>query len=175
MEDETTDPYTGCPTVGKIPPEMRSEYEEGPFQTCLVCRGTLDDGRTYQILKVRRGRECVLEMALCFRCANEVQKEFSEESREAIRRFRMRAFQCSAENTCEFCPRPLEELTAFTVTGLCRGASLIHELVFVCDTCEEALNELLSQKTRDVEGDFIRQNFPTVPEALDLSPSFCSI
>lgn len=45
----------------------------------------------------------------------------------------------------------------------------------MCDGCNERLQDCLSRKTRDVQDDFVRDNFPGVPADLDLSPSFSGL
>ena len=40
----------------------------------------------------------------------------------------------------------------------------------MCEKCSIGLQENLSQKPRDIQGDFVNDNFPGVPEGLDLSP-----
>jgi hypothetical protein len=40
----------------------------------------------------------------------------------------------------------------------------------VCNACEEAIQELMSQKTKGAHEDFLNRTFPGVPADLDLAP-----
>ena len=43
--------------------------------------------------------------------------------------------------------------------------------IIMCEKCTEKLQGKLSRKTREAQGDFIKDNFPGVPEGLDVTPS----
>jgi hypothetical protein len=45
----------------------------------------------------------------------------------------------------------------------------------MCDSCSERLQEKLSRKTRDTQGDFLNDHFPGVPADLDLSPTLSGL
>ena len=57
------------------------------------------------------------------------------------------------------------------ILGGCRESSLVMPVMIMCDTCEERVQELLSQKTRDVHEDFMQNHFPGIPANLDLRPT----
>lgn len=163
------------PALGEIPRELHSDYREGRFVACTVCEESLLDGRTYQIQKafVERPageRECTFELAVCLRCARDLSKEYSDESKEAIRLFQQRSLQFNDEDHCDFCPAPREQFGDYTIIGTCRSDSMISDLVYMCEKCCEELQECLSESTRDVHGRFLRNNFPGVPEFLDVMP-----
>lgn len=159
-----------------IPEILHSAYKEGPFTQCTMCSEGLTDGRLYEIQKVYRGKEVILEMAVCHKCGENVAREFSEESVENFRRFVTDSFRPTSEAShCNFCGLPRGVLPNFTIVGACRESWLILPSFVMCEKCTERLQALLSRKTRDVQGDFIRDNFPGVPADLDLSPTLGGI
>ncbi len=155
-----------------IPDILHSVYEKGPFKSCCVCGQILTDGRVYEIQKVFRGKEAIFEMAICHGCGEEVAHEFSQESIENMKRFLLENFKPTPEPShCHFCGFPHRLRVNFTIVGMCQEHSLLVPSIIMCEKCSEQIQEKLSRKTRDVQGDFIRDNFPGVPEGLDVSPT----
>jgi hypothetical protein len=157
-----------------IPAELHSVYEGGPFRVCSVCSFPLGAGCLYEIQKVFRRDRVVFEMALCQHCGEKLCREFSRESTEALKGFLLSNFRPSPESChCHFCgfPRVLFR-EGLTLIGACQESSLILPPIVLCGKCEEALQGRISQKTRAVQEDFVRQNFPGVPCDLDLNPTF---
>jgi hypothetical protein len=154
-----------------IPDILHSAYLEGPFTRCSACGTELPDGRfPYQIQKTWRGREVVFEMALCVRCAEGCMSQFSRESLERMQRFFQERFRGPVEgiDACHFCGTPIGEDSEYEIGASCLGAQLLGPPVVACAECNARAQENLSRKTRDAWGDFIRDNFPGVPE--ELSP-----
>lgn len=159
-----------------IPDLLHSAYEEGPFRCCTVCGGELAKARIFEIQKVFRGKEVIFEMAICHACGEQAATEFSEESLENIRRFLTKNFRPSEEpRHCHFCGFPRNLIPNFTIVGACSNDKLVLPSMIMCEGCTERLQGELSGKTRDVQGDFLRDHFPGVPADLDLSPSFSGI
>ena len=155
-----------------IPDLLHSVYEKGPFRTCCMCGHVLTDGRLYEIQKVYRGKEAIFEMAICHGCGEGVACEFSRESMENMKKFFLANFRPSPEPShCHFCGFPRALVPNFTIVGMCKEHSILLPSVIMCEKCSERLQEKLSRKTREAQGDFIRDNFPGVPEGLDVSPS----
>jgi len=156
-----------------IPVSLHSAYEEGPFTKCTVCRKPLDQLGLYEIQKVHRGSEVVFETAICNLCGEELIRELSQESLDAMKGFLLCSeFKPTQEcDHCHFCGFPRALFSNFTVVGACQESSLLLPQILMCEKCSESLNERLSRKTREVQGDFIQDNFPGVPADLDLSPS----
>ena len=153
-----------------IPPELHSVYDCRPFSRCTICSGSLDC--VYELQKVFRGSEVLFEMAICRQCGEQVAKEFSKESIEAMKGFLLSNFRPHEETShCHFCGFPRELLSGWTTLGACRNEQLIFPLIVVCETCSESLQERLSKATRDLQDEFIRDHFPGVPENIDFSPS----
>jgi len=159
-----------------IPKELHSVYEAGPFRVCLTCGEALTDGRIYEIQKVFRGKQAIFEMAVCHSCGEKVSREFSEESLDRVKSFLIESFTPSAEAVhCHFCGFPRGLFENYTLVGACRKQSLILPTVVMCDACGEKLQGLLSQKTKDVQEDFVKDNFPGVPADVDFSPSLSGL
>lgn len=153
-----------------IPSELHSVYQSGPFTHCSICSQALD--HFYEIQKVCRGSEIVLEMALCRTCCEKVGKEFSKESVEAMKGFLLSNFQPDEDSThCHFCAFPRNLLRGWTLLGACRDSHLVFPMIVVCESCSENLQERLSPSTRDIQDAFVRDHFPGVPADLDLSPN----
>ena len=156
-----------------IPEELYSVYEGGPFTSCTVCSEDLRDGRLYEVQKVFRGSECVFEMGVCHACGESIAREFSEESLEAIKGFLLCKFKPTLESHhCNFCGFPRSMIKDYTIVGACSENLLYFPSIVMCEKCSENLQECLSQKTKDIQGDFIKDHFPGVPCDLDLSPTF---
>jgi len=179
-----------------IPTELHSVYEEGPFTTCTACGGKLrgrsdepadgtgadgtgadgtgadGDARLYEIQKVYRGSEVIFETAICHPCGERLAGEVSRESLDAMKGFLLCNFKPSADLWhCHFCGMPRQLFRNYNLVGVCRDGSLLLPSIVMCEKCGEGLNGRLSQKTKDVQGDFIQDNFPGVPADLDLYPS----
>ena len=111
-------------------------------------------------------------MGVCHSCGESIAREFSEESLEAIKGFLFSRFKPTLESHhCNFCGFPRSMIKDYTVVGACRESLLYFPSIVMCEKCSESLQERLSQKTRDIQGDFIQEHFPGVPCDLDLSPA----
>jgi hypothetical protein len=159
-----------------IPEELHSVYEAGPFTRCSVCEQSLVDGRLYEVQKVYRGKEVIFEMGICHGCGESIAKDFSEESLEAMKGFLLCNFKPTMHSHhCHFCGSPRSLFPGYTIVGACRERSLIFPSIVMCEKCSEGLQERLSRKTREVQGDFIRDHFPGVPANLDFNPSLSNL
>lgn len=163
---------------GLIPAELHSVFEGGPFRVCNVCEQVLVQKDLYEIQKVFRGKECVFEMAICRACGENLAREFSEESIAAIKGFLLCNYRSSGESEpqhCQFCGFPRRLFRNFTLYGACRDQSLVFPALLMCEKCGERLGQKLSRKTRDVQGEFVRDHFPGIPADFEFSPSFGSV
>ena len=166
-------------TPTDIPKRLHSAYHEGPFERCLLCDGMLSEGEEYEIQKSYRGSEVVVEFAICSRCGNKTCEDFSAESIGVLEAFSFRVFSNLAEaqrssgelpDGCHGCQAPRDATPGITEVGVCRANQLIFPPIRLCSACEDGLQEQLSQKTRDIFDDFLRDNFPGIPAEFDLSP-----
>ena len=152
----------------------------------------------YAIEKIFRQGEVVFEYAICAPCVGTIAMEYSAESLENIREYLagspldegseidriLRAFgqatedglapdeQPEAEDDPDRCHRCGASEIGFaeerTVAALLIGDRLATDVSALCGACTEGIEAVLSEKTRDVQGDFIVRNFPGVPAGLDL-------
>lgn len=161
---------------GGIPSALHSVYTGGPFETCVQCeRGLLQGPVLYAVEKVIRSGEVVFEYAICAVCTRDLVEQFSEESTERIRRYLeetelpLAGDEGMDAGRCHRCGRSDGSFTdEHTVAGMLLGRQLLGGLTSICGSCLEGMDELLSQKTRDVHDDFVSGNFPGVPAELDL-------
>ena len=167
----TLDPFASPDDHGSIPPHLYS-YETGrPFDTCLMCGGTLNgpESERYEIQKCYRNSEVVLEFSICENCGSNLGQEYSKESEQVIGRFILEIFlRCElGRQGCHKCAQPMPEAGNHLVTAICQRSELLFPPVYVCEGCEDQLHEQLSKKTRDLFGEFIGGHFPGVPEGLE--------
>lgn len=158
------------PRVLEIPSELHSIYTGQPFDKCLVCETQFGRAGIYQIHKAWRGSECIMEAAICVTCLREMSREYSDESMVVVRRYQARALAVLGKDSCGFCVGPAGAFDAFSKVAVCQGGSLIRPVVFLCSGCEEEVHEALSQRTRDVHDDFMRDHFPGLPVDLEFVP-----
>ena len=175
------------PRFAPIPEEFYSEETGEPFHQCVECGIELlgDDDSQYMIEKCSNGRETVFEFAMCTDCAESLHSSYSESSRAAISQFfqervdpEARIRQLIEENeepsadawlrACLACGNPPVKGKSNAIVALCGGAEIIftHAPFLVCETCELALNELISKETRGEWDRFIGRNFDMPPSAV---------
>jgi len=150
----------------RVPPELFSDYEGRPFQSCTRCGESLKDfDGGFQISKAYRNGECVMEYALCDHCRGAMFAEFSEESKEKLGHFQEERVHLERGfDQCAVCGVSRDEgpMKEFVVTGLCNGSRLDHGML-VCGECGDAVQGLISAKTRDTWRRFVDDNFPGPP------------
>lgn len=146
-----------------IPKAFYSAYDEKPFKKCLVCEESLiKPPKIYEIQKVYRGGEVIFEYAICSKCSEITLKEYSRESIQQLQEFIMNNFVPSnSVKHCNLCGKAKEESHEYSITSLCRGNSLLNTF-FLCDTCMEDLDKLISDPTRKAIEDFVTKNFPGI-------------
>jgi hypothetical protein len=166
MEEAQFMPFEDRP----IPQELWSEYLDAPFDTCSSCGESLSGG-IYEIQKVSNQRETILELACCMRCSQSLAREYSAASMESIRRFLTTHLDLRrAPDACNICGCAIAAAPTSSVWAVCSAQRLLLPVLHVCSSCEEAMQELLSQKTKDAHEDFVNRTFPGVPADLDLAP-----
>lgn len=168
------------PEGGRIPKSLHSVYSGGPFRECVDC-GTplLEVAVPYAVEKVVRQEEVVLEYAVCAACMAAMFREYSQESIENIRQYLEQEGEDlmggGPENRCHRCGiagNPFDD--EHTLTAMLVGSQVVVGVSALCGKCQEGMEGLLSQKTRDVHGDFMNRNFPGVPDSLELPVGFLS-
>lgn len=150
----------------RVPPELYSDYEGRPFRSCTRCGESLQDFEGgFQISKAYRNGECVMEYALCDHCRGAMFAEFSDESKQKLGRFQEEQVHLERGfNHCAVCGTSRDDgpMKEFVMTGLCNGNQLHHGML-VCGECGDAVQGLISAKTRDTWRRFVDDNFPGPP------------
>jgi len=159
----------------EVPKELHSEYEGRPFQSCTRCGETLADFEDgYQISKIYRAGECVMEYAICTPCHSAMVADYSEDSREKMEKFQDENVQIGLGlNTCAVCNTARDDsnpLTEYGLGAICVGSVLAHDMM-VCGVCSERMQALISKETRDSRDRFIGENFPCAPNESMPEPS----
>ncbi|MBU2502521.1 hypothetical protein KJ682_14400 [bacterium] len=65
-------------------PRLFQKSFDGPFKTCIGCAEPLEALPPYLIVKEIRGSETIVEYAVCASCHQELEAQYSEESRACI-------------------------------------------------------------------------------------------
>lgn len=148
-----------------IPPELHSEYEERPFQTCTRCGELLAEiAEGYQLFKLFRGGEPIYEYALCHPCHAGLIADFSTESRERLAEFhRQRVSLNLGRQCCAVCGNDRADDPEYSLTAACQGTGMVHALM-VCGPCRREMQGLLSKHTRDVWDRFVNDNLTGAPQ-----------
>ncbi len=148
-----------------IPPEFHSAYHEGLFPKCLDCeQPLLESQKFYEIQKIIKGKEVIFEYALCQSCSENLTKQYSQESRQAMETFFVTHYRGWSDNfeVCHFCGSARSSTDEYLASAVCQGKEMFFFIIF-CQKCMEDLESRLSEKTKRVMGDFIENKFPGVP------------
>ena len=149
-----------------IPNIFHSAYLEGPFTRCTGCDKDLQSASClYEIQKVYKGKEPIFEYALCTECGENLVNEYSQESLAALQQYFIKNYWPSKqEDQCHLCHETIAEETGQerAIMALCKGDQLMIHFI-LCQSCMEAMEELISEKTRKTMGDFIENKFPGIP------------
>ena len=149
-----------------IPKIFHSAYLEGPFTRCTGCEKDLQSASClYEIQKVYKGKQPIFEYALCTDCGENLVKEYSQQSMQALQQYFVEHYwPLQQENICHLCHKLLLEVPGQerAMMALCKGQELMIYFM-LCQSCMEAMEALLSEQTRKIMGDFIQDKFPGVP------------
>ncbi|MEM7385404.1 MAG: hypothetical protein AAF514_10705, partial [Verrucomicrobiota bacterium] len=126
----------------------------------------------FQINKAFHGEEVVMEYALCLPCHENMVKEFSEASRQAILEFQYSRSKAPVNDPeaglfrCEFCllerSRAIAEGTHFALGAHCNKDHILQSF-FICESCMLEMNEKWSPETRSSWNRFVEDHFPMPP------------
>lgn len=167
-----------------IPDKFHSFETDAAFTNCCDCGcELLISAQTYMIQKSYSKDECVMEFALCYACKEKLDQQISAESKEAIYDFLFdnsnileqqgeNTFEEAMQNTekCITCGKVLQDCEGFTYSGLFVGNHIVTSPspMLICDECQGALAENISDQTRDVKDKFYAEHFPGPPSEVDL-------
>ena len=175
-----------------IPEQFYSEESNEPLSHCIMCeRYLLEDGTQYMVEKAMRrnpelGTESALfEMAVCLDCAEQQRSQLSTESLANIEAFFKENFRHQQRSAidlvqgqqasdwltnCSINGTDIEGETEYQLCGLCNGRQMVFgQLPYVLGgTALEALQDLLSEETKDEMNGFTDTYFGLPPELADL-------
>jgi len=147
----------------EIPEILHSLEFDSPFKRCTQCQAELGSEETFQLQKVMKRGEPIMEFALCEECHDELIDSFSEETKNRLEDYyEKNAISDFNIETCIFCGIPRRELEEYNVSGHCIADRLLVGSC-ICFDCLMKIQPLLSKQTRDSRDRFRERNFPGVP------------
>ncbi len=164
-----------------IPTSLYNEDQKVPHSNCKICNKDLMQGEPYAIQKVYKNypdqdsAQVLFDFAMCQSCIEEARAELSLESRQRIDAFMMKGLQDLqaqdenprqrfAQNRCTISGSRLSESQEYQVMAICQGEMMLESPICLSDTTLEAIQELLSEKSRDELNRFTENNFGWPPE-----------
>jgi hypothetical protein len=172
-----------------IPKEFWSFAGDSPFEHCMVCNKTLqEDGSLYLIEKAYKKSEVVFEYAICIDCHLNLRKELSQQSLRLIDHFfdehvdlvkrRKGLIESYDEEIspwlshCLITGKPASECEEYQIMTLCDGEDLLFTYIpcLISGKAMEAIQGILSKKTRDRLDGFVEEFLGLPPEAKNPTP-----
>lgn len=174
--------------VTDIPDIFLPYGQSDPFTHCINCNTYLLQNDTeYVVEKAIRhyqkldASDVIFEYAMCMNCAEQIRKELSHESLQAIQRFmadsrmldsRQRLIKENNWNIddwlshCAVNGQKIEDQDEYQIFAHCRGDQLVFSAMpyMISGAAVEEMSELLSAKTRDELDRFVDDNFGLPPE-----------
>lgn len=145
---------------------------------------TLQEAGMYIVNKSYVREECVFEYAMCMECREDLHSQLSEKSRVAMFDFihdhadmEKREEELGAHSEtevylahCITCGAQQETANSYSIGAIFVGDDLIKGMfpMLICGSCEEKINETISEETRDTWDKFIGENFPGPPSEVTL-------
>ena len=175
-----------------IIPKIFHKAEGGLLSLCIMCnKNLLSPAHEYLIEKVVRvypeykKTEVIFEYAMCLTCATAMHNELSVESRQRIeayfalhvdvkkRNALLQPKRASFKNWVSNClvkGTPIKKSLEYSLYGHAVGKKFVYDLFpyAVSGEVMEEVNELLSEKTREVLDDFIGKHFSGPPEIAEI-------
>jgi len=158
---------------------LLSEETGEPFTHCIHCRlPLLELDRPWLVNKDFHKGECTLEYAVCEACRDQLSSEFSEDSKESVRRFledeipwadRLQGYLIDPDRRfehCVACECPHEHAEGYATSVLFDSSGEIDFgplPLMLCSRCVEQMSENLSQATRDCWDRFLSDHFESPP------------
>lgn len=172
-----------------IPKQFWSFANEGPFEKCTMCEKPLrDDGTLYLIEKAYKQSEVVFEYAMCIDCHLGLREELSAQSLRLIDHFfdehvdlverRNKLIESYDEeiapwlSRCLITGKPAEKCEEYQIMTLCDGEDLLFTYIpcLLSGEAMEAIQGLLSKKTKDQLDGFVDEFLGIPPEAKNPTP-----
>lgn len=163
-----------------IPSNLYSEDSGKAHTQCKICQKQFGEAEVYGIQKVYKNypdqeAQALFDFALCQNCLQEARQELSLESRQRIDQFMLDTVQDLAEKgidagqhfhdgKCTLSGKPLGEAKEYQIVAICKGDQLVESPMALSDEILEAIQELLSEKSREMLDRFNENNFGWPPE-----------
>lgn len=176
-----------------VPPIFYPEGKNEPFKYCQVCKKELlENNERYLIEKAykqdleNKGRKLIFEFVYCLNCQEQIQSEFSPESKEKIDNYfnantnLEKRYQGLTKNklfdvdiwlhNCIVKNKPIDEVEEFQIYSLCEGGDMLfyHAPFMLCGEAMDDIMNLLSNKTLDIINGFWVDNIDLPPEMEDI-------
>ncbi len=173
-------------------PKVFHKADGGLLDACIMCRqNLLEPPLDYLIEKVIRvypeykKTDVIFEYAMCMSCARAMHNELSVESRQRMEAYftqhvdlkkrealltpKRAAFK-NWINTCLLKGTPIRQSLEYSLYGHACGRKMVYDLFpyAISGAVMEEVNELLSEKTREVLDDFIGKHFSGPPEVAEI-------
>ncbi len=172
-------PATSSPPKALLIPELFwSSEQDKPFEICTVCEQDLMNlGHLYWIEKTFEGPEAVFECALCIKCHQKLQEDFSTESRDRLGEYldervdpRFRDEELRSISGRHIAPwishciatgEPASQLRDYQLLGCCAGPHLMLSFFpcLISGQAVQAMQQLISEQTRNTMNNFIERYF----------------
>lgn len=163
-----------------LPSSLHSEDSGRAHEHCKICNKAFGSEEIYGIQKVYKnypgqGPQVLFDFALCQSCMQEARAELSVESRLRIDEFMMQRLHALAEEgidpkerylqeQCTLTGKSLTEAKEYQLVAVCQGEHLMESPLVLSDEILEAIQELLSDESRDELNRFNENNFGWPPE-----------
>lgn len=163
-----------------IPSKLYSEDTGKAHAQCKICQKDFGEHEVYGIQKVYKNypdqeAQVLFDFALCQSCMEEARAELSVESRLRIDQFMMEKLEALTvegidpqlryeQGECTLSGKPLNEAQEYQVAALCQGEQILESPMVLSDEMLDAIQELLSDKSRDELNRFNENNFGWPPE-----------
>ncbi len=166
-----------------IPKEFYSFDTGAPFTQCIECERLLTDDVDYMIEKsVRNYRgfnatDVIFDYAICLVCVDEMKKNLSSQSLQAIHTYFMEHFDSENHmavgiDHCLVSKKSREECEEYQLYALCQGAHLseIQPPYMISGEVIDELLPLLSKATSDNLDGFFNKHFSPDPSLMAPTP-----
>ena len=175
-----------------IIPKVFQKSDGGLMETCILCNKNLLQPaqdyfieKAFRVIPEYRKTEVIFEYAMCLSCAESMRNELSSESKERIERYFQEHLDFSKRQSllqprraafpnwireCLVSGNPIKKSTEYSLYAHAYGKKLVYDMFpyAISGAAMEEVNELLSEKTREVLDDFIGSHFSGPPEVAEI-------
>ena len=173
-------------------PKLFHRSDGGLLGECVMCNKPLLQPaqdylieKSFRVIPEVKKVEVIFEYAMCMNCVESMRQELSEESKQRIENyfhqnvnFKLREgltqpkrapFQQWIKN-CLVKGTSIKNSKEYSIYGHGYGSKFVYDVFpyAISNEAMEEMNELLSQKTRDILDDFIGEHFSGPPEIAEI-------